>query len=639
MIVDRTKSRSTQRRLTSILLVGVLAAVIWPGSADAATTASFHRQPHFVFASSGPACDEADYAVTRYVDVNHPNVSDSNAGTEGQPWRTLVHAGATAGPGVRVLVKAGLYDHGDIEIEQSGTCFAAYPGQERQAIVRGAGIVSHGNSDLVVDGFKFEDSPYHAIRIVGPGAENIVITNNHTYDTRGSAVSIRGVTGSADPGNYDNIRNVLVAGNLVELANHGGGGEIISVGSGAVNVDVAYNEVRIGDPDPGDGDEGISFKEGVRDSRIFGNVIHNLSDKAISIDGGSSIHDPLVTNIEIFDNVVYDLPSNGMWVTTEGQGDVDGVHIHDNVVYAVEGNGILVYEHPGGAADGGTVRNVVIEHNTVWTSGRHSGYGGIRVDHPSAPGVVIRNNIAWGNNGYDIRGDNGTTIDSHNLCREGSLCQVTSNPLFVNPPTDFGLQSGSPAIGAASDGSNLGVRESTVVPPPPGPGDYFTDDDGSIFENDINAIAAAGITLGCATNLYCPKGLVTRDQMAAYLARAFDLEPSGIDHFTDDDESIFEDDINAIADARITLGCAPGLYCPDDHVTRGQMAAYLARAFDLEPSGIDYFTDDDGSIFEDDINAIADARITLGCAPGLYCPGNHVTRGQMAAYLARGLGL
>jgi hypothetical protein len=69
------------------------------------------------------------------------------------------------------------------------------------------------------------------------------------------------------------------------------------------------------------------------------------------------------------------------------------------------------------------------------------------------------------------------------------------------------------------------------------------------------------------------------------------------------------------------------------------MAAYLARAFDLSPSGIDHFTDDDGSIFEDDINAIADAGITLGCAPGLYCPGDNVTRGQMAAYLARGLGL
>ncbi len=136
----------------------------------------------------------------------------------------------------------------------------------------------------------------------------------------------------------------------------------------------------------------------------------------------------------------------------------------------------------------------------------------------------------------------------------------------------------------ADDGALTTSDDVTItvnpVPRPP-PTDYFVDDDGSIFEDEINAIAAVGITLGCAKNLYCPDGWVTRGQIAAYLARAFDLRPSGIDYFVDDDGSIFEDEINAIAAAGITLGCAKDLYCPDGWVTRGQTAAYLARGLGL----------------------------------------------------------
>ena len=41
----------------------------------------------------------------------------------------------------------------------------------------------------------------------------------------------------------------------------------------------------------------------------------------------------------------------------------------------------------------------------------------------------------------------------------------------------------------------------------------------------IEAIAAAGITLGCneAGTLYCPHDPVRRDQMASFIARGFEL--------------------------------------------------------------------------------------------------------------------
>lgn len=50
--------------------------------------------------------------------------------------------------------------------------------------------------------------------------------------------------------------------------------------------------------------------------------------------------------------------------------------------------------------------------------------------------------------------------------------------------------------------------------------------------------------------------------------------------FTDDDNSIFEADIEWLAAAEITLGCNPPTndnFCPDDPVTRGQMAAFMRR--------------------------------------------------------------
>ena len=42
--------------------------------------------------------------------------------------------------------------------------------------------------------------------------------------------------------------------------------------------------------------------------------------------------------------------------------------------------------------------------------------------------------------------------------------------------------------------------------------------------------------------------------------------------------STFHSAIDRIADAAITTGCGPGLYCPKDYVTREQMAAFLARS-------------------------------------------------------------
>ncbi|MPZ53013.1 MAG: hypothetical protein GEU79_09835 [Acidimicrobiia bacterium] len=129
--------------------------------------------------------------------------------------------------------------------------------------------------------------------------------------------------------------------------------------------------------------------------------------------------------------------------------------------------------------------------------------------------------------------------------------------------------------------------------------------------------------------------------MAAFLVRALNLSASGPE-FTDTGGHVFEEDISKLAEAGITRGCNPPentRFCPDESVTRGEMAAFLVRALDLTASGPE-FTDTGNSVFKEDISKLAEAGITRGCNPPdntRFCPDESVSRGQMAAFLRRAL--
>jgi hypothetical protein len=172
----------------------------------------------------------------------------------------------------------------------------------------------------------------------------------------------------------------------------------------------------------------------------------------------------------------------------------------------------------------------------------------------------------------------------------------------------------------------------------------FTDIAGSVHEADILALADLGVTKGCNppdNDRYCPDDLVTRGQMAAFIHRALDgvLTPGEPVVFSDDDGSIFEADIEWLGATGVTKGCDVDRYCPDDPVTRAQMAAFIHRALDgvLTPGEPVEFTDDDGSIFEADIEWLGATGVTKGCDVDRYCPDDPVTRAQMASFIIRAL--
>ena len=156
------------------------------------------------------------------------------------------------------------------------------------------------------------------------------------------------------------------------------------------------------------------------------------------------------------------------------------------------------------------------------------------------------------------------------------------------------------------------------------PGGTFIDDDGLEHEPNIEAIAALNITRGCSQDRFCPNSPVTCGQMAAFLNRALGLPATTVSPFTDSAGEFF-DDINRLAAAGITRGCRATEFCPNAPVTRWQMAAFLNRALGLPATTVSPFTDSAGEFF-DDINRLAAAGITLGCRATEFCPNAPVTR-------------
>ena len=212
-----------------------------------------------------------------------------------------------------------------------------------------------------------------------------------------------------------------------------------------------------------------------------------------------------------------------------------------------------------------------------------------------------------------------------------------ANPTFSTAQVRSYLEANARDLGAAGKDNLFGygmlhLPDPQVIAPTP-----FTDIAGSSFKADIEWLYDSGITKGCSATLFCPDASVTRGQMAAFLDRALSLPRTTTDFFTDDNGTTFEANINRLAASGITKGCTATTFCPTATVTRGQMAAFLDRAFALPATTTDFFTDDNGTTFEANINRLAASGITTGCSATTYCPTAEVTRGQMAAFLHRAL--
>ena len=186
------------------------------------------------------------------------------------------------------------------------------------------------------------------------------------------------------------------------------------------------------------------------------------------------------------------------------------------------------------------------------------------------------------------------------------------------------------------------------------------------FHEAIRCLGYGGITTGVGPRTYAPSMTVTRQQMASFIAQTMDTAvelqlgtdvpeealtplpaPDEPNPFTDvSDGNVHATNIRRLAAADITTG-GPGelpdtAYGPLHQVSRGQMATFVIHALEhltgtTRVAQNDYFTDDEGSTHEPNINALAEVGIVVGAEPGAYRPTAPVTRAQMSAFLLRSL--
>ncbi|MFL6194017.1 MAG: ELWxxDGT repeat protein [Thermoanaerobaculia bacterium] len=163
----------------------------------------------------------------------------------------------------------------------------------------------------------------------------------------------------------------------------------------------------------------------------------------------------------------------------------------------------------------------------------------------------------------------------------------------------------------------------------------------------VEALAAAGVTSGCGEGEFCPSSPVTRAEAAVFLlaSRGGAVPPATGTRFQDVPPGYWAGPwIEELANEGIAGGCSasPPLFCPGSNLTRAEMAVMLlaTRGVTPPPATGTVFSDVPASSWAAPwIEELAREGITSGCAVGTYCPGQPITRGEMAVFLVVNFGL
>ena len=233
-------------------------------------------------------------------------------------------------------------------------------------------------------------------------------------------------------------------------------------------------------------------------------------------------------------------------------------------------------------------------------------------------------------------------------------------------PDMFPLEATIPALcGELVEGDLADVADARDIddacPPDMVADPRFTDvAEGNVHQEAIACIAFYDITTGITPSTYGPDRPVPRDQMASFIARLIEtVDPGALEQGSDDVNAfpcasnpadltmanVHYEAIQLLADAGVVLGGPAGLpsdcFGPELAVTRAQMATYIHQAEQFLGQGIDtplnFFVDDEDSVHEENINAIASEAIAVGVGNSRFEPGANVARDQMASFLARKL--
>jgi Dockerin type I domain/Protein of unknown function (DUF1565) len=353
--------------------------------------------------------------------------SDSAAGDISNPFKTIQQGVNKAQPGDTIYVRGGTYNKW-VQMVRSGTAgspitIAGYPGET--AIIDGTGVSTGGDpivwtkaySYLTFKDFTIQNvpnsfglgtnydestSPSHDITIYGCHFKNVL--SNAIYFWKQSNTATYPMT------------NMIVSHCSFDTIQTTGSSNECCTFRGCKNSLFEYNtmtNIR---------QIGVGICEStyctIDHNTIDGSAMRSVA-ACIYVDGGQE-SGAKSSYITVSNNYVYGSGQCIGYGIEASNAVVDHLTIVNNVI-STTNSGILTVNEASG-----TFSNVVIIHNTI------VGGSGIQVSSAN----IVANNIVYGGSIYAAN-----AIIINNLA---------TNPLFVSPGSNFHLQAGSPAIGAAS---------------------------------------------------------------------------------------------------------------------------------------------------------------------------------------------
>lgn len=104
----------------------------------------------------------------------------------------------------------------------------------------------------------------------------------------------------------------------------------------------------------------------------------------------------------------------------------------------------------------------------------------------------------------------------------------------------------------------------------------FSDIRGHMFEKEIKALENAGIMNGYGNGTFGAENILTREQLASVLTKAFKLKPKSMTTFDDVEKNYWAtDSISAVQSNGISIGMGNNTFEPKTLVKREQYVQFL----------------------------------------------------------------
>ena len=375
--------------------------------------------------------------------------SDSNPGTQAEPWRTIQHAANTVRAGGTVNVQGGVYEE-LVTIKASGSAtagfitFQSYPGET--AVLDAAHLTPSGRQAVL----SIHNQSY--VRV-----EGFEIRNFHTAEHRPTplGISVMG-SGSHIELLKNNVHHIEQTFEGRDGPGHGANGFGIAVyGTDAKTPisDLVIDGNEVHHLQTGSS-ESLVVNGNVTKFRITHNVVHDNNNIGIDVIGFErTAPDPAVDQARdgvVSGNLVYNITSRGNPAYGDEQNSdgiyVDGgtrILIEQNVMHDVDFGIELASEHKDRATSYITARNNLIYHaHTAGVS-----IGGYAPERGHTEHCTVINNTlydndtsATGSGEFQMQWNMADDIFANNIVYAGPRCLISVNKSQVDkqhPPVNI----------------------------------------------------------------------------------------------------------------------------------------------------------------------------------------------------------